>query len=155
MSSIWSSKPILTLRLTAALMTCVSLPVLAAAQHEDVDHGKEVYEECKGCHALNETIFGPKHCGVFGRRVGTVPDFSYSQVMKNSKFVWDEKHLDNFLKSPLSYLNGTNMGYAGLDSPQDRADLIAYLREAMNPGVCASQTPAGANANANGTQSNR
>ena len=104
----------------------------------DSEHGKAIYtQECQGCHAPNETRVGPKHCGVFGRRAGTVPGYPYSDVMKEAGFLWDAKHLDDFLKSPITYLNGTNMGYVGLDSAKDRADLIAYLRQAMDPAVCA------------------
>jgi len=104
----------------------------------DPEHGKAIYtQECQGCHALNETRVGPKHCGVFGRRAGTVPGYAYSEVMKEAGFLWDAKHLDDFLRSPITYLNGTNMGYVGLDSAKDRADLIAYLRQAMDPTVCA------------------
>jgi cytochrome c len=104
----------------------------------DSVHGKAVYaRECTGCHAVNDTLVGPKHCGVFGRRAGTVPGFAYSDAMKQAGFVWDVQHLNDFLTSPITYLNGTNMGYAGLDSPQDRADVIAYLRKAMDPALCA------------------
>jgi cytochrome c len=105
----------------------------------DPVHGKAIYaQECVGCHALNQTLVGPRHCGVFGRRAGTVPGYAYSDVMKQADFVWDATHLDDFLKSPITYLNGTNMGYAGLDSAKDRADLIAYLRQAMDPAVCSA-----------------
>ena len=124
----------------AVALGLAMLPLQAFAAAGDPAHGKELYEECKGCHALNETLIGPKHCGVFGRKAGSVPGYAYSDVMKNAGFVWDEKHLDDFLKSPITYLSGTNMGYAGLDSAQDRADLIAYLRKAMDPAVCANQT---------------
>jgi len=43
--------------------------------------------------------------------------------------VWDEKTLDEFLAAPLTYVSGTTMGSVGVPKPQDRADLIAYLRE--------------------------
>jgi len=103
--------------------------------------GKAVYRvECTGCHAVNQTLIGPKHCGVFGRRAGTVPGYAYSDAMKQARFVWDAKHLDEFLKSPITYLNGTNMGYAGLDSARDRASVIAYLRQAMDPTICMAAT---------------
>lgn len=137
----------LTLAWAAGFLAFLPVAASAGSSGADVTHGEEIYAECSGCHAVNETLVGPKHCGVFGRHAGTVPDFSYSDVMKRARFVWDEKHLDDFLKSPISYLNGTNMGYAGLDSTQDRADLIAYLREAMNPAVCANQRQTGENEN--------
>jgi cytochrome c len=104
----------------------------------DPVRGEALYtRECAGCHAVNETLVGPKHCGLYGRRAGTVPGYPYSDVMKQAGFIWDAKHLDEFLQSPITYLNGTNMGYAGLDSAKDRADIIAYLHQAMNPALCA------------------
>ncbi len=123
----------------SAIFLFVSFATSAATLKIEGDprHGDELYaEQCKGCHELNETLVGPKHCGVFSRRAGSVPDYAYSEVMKRSGFNWDAKHLDDFLKAPISYLNGTIMGYAGLDDEKDRADLIAYLREAMDPAVC-------------------
>ncbi len=109
----------------------------SAAAPGDPARGEAIYtHECSGCHAVNQTLVGPKHCGVFGRRAGTVPGYGYSDAMKQAGFVWDAKHLDDFLKSPITYLNGTNMGYAGLDSAKDRADVIVYLREAMDPTNC-------------------
>ncbi len=99
-------------------------------------HGKQLYEECKGCHAVNTTLVGPKHCGVYGRKAGSVEGYVYSDVMKKSGITWDDAHLDAFLKSPFTYFSGTNMGYIGLDSPQDRADVIAYLKEALAPAQC-------------------
>ena len=103
----------------------------------DPVRGKAIYTvECTGCHAVNQTLVGPKHYGIFGRRAGTVPGYAYSDVMKQAGFIWDAKHLDDFLKSPITYLNGTNMGYAGLDNAKDRASVIAYLRQAMDPAIC-------------------
>ena len=102
----------------------------------DADHGKELYAECKGCHALNVPRVGPPHCGVIGRPAGSVEGYHYSDVMKRAGFVWDDAHLDAFLNSPISYLNGTNMGFAGYFDPQDRADIIAYLKQAMAVSAC-------------------
>jgi cytochrome c len=66
------------------------------------------------------------------RPAGKVPDFTYSGAMESSGLVWDEKTLDDFLTMPLSYLSGTNMGYAGLFDEKDRADLIGYLKNLTN-----------------------
>ena len=47
---------------------------------------------------------------------------------------WTFEELDHFLKKPKDYINGTAMGFAGLRKPDDRADVIAYMREqASNP----------------------
>ncbi len=88
---------------------------------------------------MQENMMGPKHCGLIGRRAGTVPGYVYSQVMRDSGIVWSGKTLDAFLKSPLSHLPGTNMGYAGLYDEQDRAHLIAFLQKATtDPGRCSA-----------------
>ncbi len=100
----------------------------AKASNGDADRGKELYLECSGCYALQENAVGPKHCGVFQRRAGAVEGYNYSAAMRASRIVWDVQHLNDFLKSPFTYVDGTNMGYAGIDDEKDRIDLIAYLQ---------------------------
>jgi hypothetical protein len=41
---------------------------------------------------------------------------------------WDYESLNAFLAAPRTYAPGTRMGYAGMASPTQRADVIAYLR---------------------------
>jgi cytochrome c len=100
-------------------------------------HGKELYVQCQACHKPNENYVGPKHCGVIGRPAGSVPGFDYSEGMKAAGLTWDEANLDQFLTSPVAFVNGTKMGFAGFDNPNDRADVIAWLRK-MNddPSLC-------------------
>jgi len=92
--------------------------------------GQAVYDRCLACHALEYDRTGPRHCGLFGRRAGSVPGFAYSEAMKRSRIVWDAKTLDLFLADPLKTVPGTSMGYAGVKDRQERADLIAYLKQA-------------------------
>ncbi len=96
----------------------------------DAGRGEQIYERCAACHSLGYNRTGPKHCGLFGRRAGTVPDFEYSPAMRSSGIVWKEKTLDRFLAAPTKVVPGTLMGYAGIDDPRERADLIAYLKAA-------------------------
>jgi len=96
----------------------------------DAVRGQSVYERCLACHAIAYDRTGPRHCGLFGRRAGSVPGFAYSDAMKRSGIVWNEQTLDMFLKSPMTAVPGTSMGYAGIADPQERADLIAYLKQA-------------------------
>jgi cytochrome c len=100
------------------------------AMAADAEHGKEVYGRCLACHALEYDRVGPRHCGLLGRRAGSVPGFAYSEAMKRSKLVWNEKTLDRFLANPPKTVPGTAMTYAGVPDAKDRADLIAYLRTA-------------------------
>ncbi|MFP5417543.1 MAG: c-type cytochrome [Gammaproteobacteria bacterium] len=98
--------------------------------------GKAVYSRCFACHALTYNRTGPKHCGLAGRRAGSVPDFEYSTAMKRANWVWDRKTLDLFLADPMKVVPGTTMGYAGVKDRRERADLIAYLEQAGKSEAC-------------------
>ncbi len=108
----------------------VKVPDSAALQR-----GEQVYTRCAACHAIETNRTGPQHCGLFGRRAGTAPGFdTYSKAMRDSKIVWNERSLDVFLQAPTQAVPGTSMGYAGVKDAQERADLIAWLRRATQPG---------------------
>jgi len=109
------------------LAAVLAVGVAAAA---DPEKGKEIYGRCLACHALEYDRVGPRHCGLFGRRAGSVPGFTYSEAMKRSKIVWNEKTLDRFLANPPKTVPGTAMTYAGVPDAKERADLIAYLKGA-------------------------
>ena len=74
--------------LVTALALCASPAALAAG---DLQRGEQVYARCLACHALAYDRVGPRHCGLLGRRAGSVPGFAYSQAMKNAQITWDEK----------------------------------------------------------------
>src|SRR5690606_12390984 len=92
--------------------------------------GEELYTRCAACHALERNRTGPKHCGLFGRRAGSVPGYDYSQAMKDSGIVWNARTLDRFLADPMAVVAGTSMGYAGVRDDAERAALIAFLESA-------------------------
>ena len=106
------------------------------ALHGDPKSGESVYSRCLACHALAYDRTGPRHCGLFGRRAGSVEGFAYSDAMKHSKIVWSERTLDRFLENPLQTVPGTAMGYAGVTDRKERADLIAYLKRANQSSQC-------------------
>jgi len=107
-----------------------------AAPHGDPQAGEAIYARCLACHALAYDRTGPRHCGLFGRRAGSVKGFHYSEAMKRSKIVWNAKTLDHFLANPLKAIPGTAMGYAGIKDKKERADLIAYLEQANASPEC-------------------
>jgi cytochrome c len=43
---------------------------------------------------------------------------------------WNDDTLFEYLENPKKYIPGTKMVFAGLKKPQERADLIAYLKDA-------------------------
>jgi cytochrome c len=95
---------------------------------QDAGHGKSVFEACAACHATDHANrVGPGLEGIVGRKAGTVSGFRYSNAMKNSGIVWDEKWLNAYLESPQKAVPGNRMPYPGLKDTTDRADLIAFL----------------------------
>ena len=48
--------------------------------------------------------------------------------MKNSGVIWNEATLDAFLAATQDFMPGSKM-YGGLAIAQDRADLIAWLKQ--------------------------
>lgn len=103
----------------------------------DALRGEQVYARCQACHALAADRVGPHHCGLFGRLAGSVPGFDYSEAMKKSRIVWNDATLDRFLAMPLAVVPGSAMTYAGIADPAERADLIAYLKQANGTPACA------------------
>lgn len=110
-----------------------SAAVGAAPVKGDVVRGEQVYTRCFACHALEHDRTGPRHCGLFAQ-AGSVPGFDYSDAMKKSGIVWNEKTLALFLADPAKTVPGTSMAYAGVKDGQERNDLIAYLKKATQPG---------------------
>lgn len=103
--------------------------------------GEQVYARCMACHALTENRIGPRHCGVFGRRAGSVGGFAYSPAMRRAKIVWVETSLDAFIRDPLNYLPGTAMVFAGVGDAQERADVIAWLKAASAKSAACAKAP--------------
>lgn len=94
--------------------------------------GEVVFHQCMGCHAVGEGAqngIGPSLNGVVGRSAGHAPGYRYSSAMRNAGLTWDRATLARFLKSPSEVVPGTRMGFPGLPSAQDRADVIAYLQQ--------------------------
>jgi cytochrome c len=54
--------------------------------------------------------------------------YVYSKANKEKAVAWGEDTLYEYLLNPKKYIPGTKMVFAGLKKPQDRADLIAYLK---------------------------
>lgn len=124
-----------------ALVLGIAYLASSAATAADAARGATLYEEqgCSGCHAPKETLVGPQHCGVFGREAGSIPDFAYSDAIRESGLVWDEPTLHEFLTSPFTFVPGTNMGFAGLYDENERNDLIAFLKTERAPDSPACQ----------------
>ncbi len=107
-------------------------PALAGAGNAQA--GAKVFKKCKTCHVVTsgKHRVGPSLEGVFGRTAGTSQGYKFSNAMKaygKSGVVWDAAALDIYLEKPRKVVKGTKMAFAGLKKAEDRADVIAYLRQ--------------------------
>jgi cytochrome c len=110
-------------------------------QTADVAKGATSAKKCLACHTLEKgqpNKVGPNLWNVVGSPI-IHPDngFKYSQAFEDKNkegFTWTFEHLDGFLTDPRGYIPGTAMSFAGLKKPDERANVIAYLRTlADNP----------------------
>ena len=116
---------------TLGLVLSLSLVAMGSARADgDPARGAEVYRRCMACHSIDHDLVGPRHAGLFGRKAGSVAGFNYSPAMRNSGIVWDATTLDVFLRNPQARVPGSYMTFAGLPDDQERADVIAYLKQA-------------------------
>jgi cytochrome c len=121
----------------ALLVLAATAPLAFGLPPGDPVRGEQIYSRCFACHAIDRDRTGPRHAGLFGRRAGSVPGFPYSAAMKKAGangLVWNDETLDKFLQNPTKFIPGTRMTYAGIKSDQERADLLAYLKQATVAG---------------------
>ncbi len=112
---------------TAKLLASLPAPYNTA----NLANGQRQSALCRACHTFTEggpDLTGPNLHGVFQRKSGAKPGFAYSEVIKNAAFAWDAEHLDQWLANPQTYMPGTKMTFLGLKKPEDRRDLIAFLK---------------------------
>jgi cytochrome c len=92
--------------------------------------GKLVFTaQCMLCHStvVGQEGAAPSLYGVVGRKAASEAGFkSYTPALKASKLVWTKANLNKFLSGPAQLVPGTAMPIT-LPSPQDRANVIAYL----------------------------
>lgn len=97
----------------------------------DLDNGEAKFALCQSCHTITPggaNMTGPNLHGVFGKASASNPDFKYSDALKAAGWTWDADKLNQWLAKPQEFLPGTKMSFAGLKKPQDRADVIAWLK---------------------------
>ncbi|MEQ9038766.1 MAG: cytochrome c family protein [Silicimonas sp.] len=95
----------------------------------DAASGERLFRQCQACHKVEDGAngTGPHLYGVVGRPVDAVDGYSYSGALEQVADVWTPENLNGFLENPKSFAPGTKMGYAGMKSVEDRANLIAWL----------------------------
>ncbi|MEQ8602467.1 MAG: hypothetical protein RIB45_04045 [Marivibrio sp.] len=103
-----------------------------ADSDDPVERGAFQFRKCAVCHSLTPDgppKSGPTLHGIFGRRVGGLPDYRYSSALEDADFIWTEKTVSELFEvGPDVMLPGTKMPIQRLPDPQDRADLTAFLK---------------------------
>ena len=110
----------------------------------DAAAGEKVFAKCTACHTINQggaNGIGPNLYGVMGTAIGAhAPGFAYSSALADHGGQWTWENMNEWLKSPRAFASGTKMSFAGLSSPEDRANVMEYL--AANGGAPAKPAPA-------------
>jgi cytochrome c len=105
------------------------LPVRLAKA--DAAKGQSSAKKCAACHVFEKggpNKVGPDLYGVVERPVASHEGFNYSAALKGKGGNWTFDDIDKFITNPKGYVPGTIMAFAGISNPQERADIIAYLR---------------------------
>ncbi|MGT2503220.1 c-type cytochrome [Bradyrhizobium guangxiense] len=135
----------LVVAVSAAVLT--SAPVLA--QQDAAFRGERHFGACMACHSLepDRNMTGPSLAGLWGRKAGSLASFErYSDALKSSGIIWDDRSLDAWLTDPDRMVPGNDMSFNGIKDGHARADLLALLKDATKPGTQAqrnAQAPMG------------
>jgi cytochrome c len=125
-----------------AALSVVALLAAGAVHAQTIDpamggpgdpvHGQVLFKQrCAVCHQPDKggkNGIGPALYGVYGRKAAQAPGFTYSDNLKASGLVWTPDKLNQWVQKPASLVPGVKMVLAPVSAPQDRADIIAYLK---------------------------
>ena len=105
--------------------------------------GQQVFgRSCVACHSLepDKNMTGPSLAGLWGRKAGGLASFKrYSPAIKSAEVVWDDQTLDRWLTDPKRFIPGNLMLFPGVQEEQARSDIVAFLKQATQPGAPTAQ----------------
>ncbi|MGE5453510.1 MAG: c-type cytochrome [Acidobacteriota bacterium] len=113
--------------LAALALSLLSTLAQAAGSPE---RGGDVFDsQCAECHSVkpSKNKKGPSLFASIGRKAASVPDYVYSDAMKQSGIVWTPDKLAAYIDAPKTVVPGGKMKFDGKLTPQDSADLLAFL----------------------------
>lgn len=97
-------------------------------------HGAQVWRACSACHSLTRdggNMAGPHLAGLFGRRMGSVAGYAYSERLARGDIVWTRETVaDLFTRGPDTVTPGTKMPVQRVDNPEDLRALLDFLEAA-------------------------
>jgi len=116
-----------------AAWICAALAAAPVFGAGDAERGARSFSACAACHTVepDRHLTGPSLARLWGRKAASVESYRrYSDALKRSGLVWDERTLDAWLRNPRKLVPGNTMQFPGLSGEAARADLIAFLRAA-------------------------
>ncbi|MGH7064327.1 MAG: c-type cytochrome [Stellaceae bacterium] len=119
--------------LLAAVAAITILPARAETPAGDATRGAQLFRACAACHSVapDRNMTGPSLAEIWGRKAGSLDSFArYSPALKASAVIWDRNTLDAWLQSPQRFVPNNRMNFDGIADAGQRADLIAFLKEA-------------------------
>ena len=126
-------------------------PALAAEGNPA--RGQRVFSACAQCHSLepDRNMTGPSLAELWNRKAGSLASFSrYSPALQSSDVVWNDKTIDEWIKDPQHLVPGNQMTFPGVKDAQQRGDLLAFLKQATQPGRAQSARAAQQNGQMSG-----
>ncbi len=141
----------------AGAAAAVVEPIANRLAKADVAKGEATFAKCKACHSIDQggaNGIGPNLWAVVGDGVGVGRGgYAFSDVLKGKGGKWDFATLDQWLTSPAAFATGTKMSFAGIASPEERANVILYLNsKGSNLPLPAAQAAAPAAAGSEGAE---
>src|SRR5216683_5444661 len=140
---VWTQgRPVMSRFVIVALVTFASLSS-ALAEQGNASRGQQDFRACAPCHSLeaDRNMTGPSLAGLWGRKAGSLPSFErYSDTLKSSGIIWDDRSLDGWLTDPEGMVPDNEMPFNGIKNARDRADLLAFLKDATKPGAAPQQS---------------
>jgi cytochrome c len=122
---------------TLAALGLLALAAQASAAEGNPAQGQRVFGACAACHSLqpDQNMTGPSLADVWNRKAGSVASFSrYSPALKSANIIWSDLTLDEWINNPQHVVPGNQMTFAGIKDARQRADLLAFLKEATQRG---------------------
>jgi cytochrome c len=126
-----------TIPLVAGAMLVLIVPYRATAEPGDPTRGERMYRACTPCHSLepNRNMTGPSLAEIWNRKSGSLASFPrYSSALKSAGIVWNDDTLDEWIKDPQHFIPGNTMTFPGMKDARQRADLLAFLKDASQAG---------------------
>lgn len=111
----------------------VTLPLYTEG---DADNGALIFQDaCGQCHQLNPGLNkkGPQLMNVYGAPAAELEDYTYSEGLQTSGWVWDAETLDPYIADAEKAMSDSKMLSDPMPDAKERADVIAYLSTLRAP----------------------